>query len=154
MSDSDVDDSADEFPVLGSSGDESSDNRDAIRETAVAEATAAVEAAGVGQTFRMVEVVADAVADAVAALPEGKAAVVGVTLGTAIPVIPVAVAMIMKKEVKGATSRMLAMSAGGLTMVGLGSSLFRNKEVDAAVLPKHINSPCPQAREIIASSIK
>ena len=56
----------------------------------------------------------NAISDGVAALPEGRQAALGVTLGALLPVAPLAIAMGMKKPLKGNTSKALLASSVAL----------------------------------------
>jgi MFS family permease len=71
--------------------------------------------------------VGNAVSDGVAALPQGYKAAAGVTVGCLLPVAPLAVAMVMGKEIKGTTRNVLLASSAAL----LGYA-FLSKRLKAA----------------------
>lgn len=71
--------------------------------------------------------VGNAVSDGVAALPQGYKAAAGVTIGCLLPVAPLAVAMVMGKEIKGTTRNVLLASSAAL----LGYA-FLSKKLKAA----------------------
>jgi len=58
--------------------------------------------------------VGNAVSDGVAALPQGYKAAAGVTLGCLLPVAPLAVAMVMGKEIEGTTRNVLLGTSAAL----------------------------------------
>ena len=58
--------------------------------------------------------IGNAVSDGVAALPQGYKAAAGVTLGCLLPVLPLAGAMVMKKEIKGTTRNVLLGTSAAL----------------------------------------
>ena len=71
--------------------------------------------------------VGNAVSDGVAALPQGYKAAAGVTLGCLLPVVPLAVAMVMGKEIKGTTRNVLVGSSAVLLAFA-----FLSKKLQAA----------------------
>ena len=59
-------------------------------------------------------VVGNAVSDGLAGLPEGRSAALGYLTGALLPGVPIAVAMLMKKELSGTTKTMLLAASGAL----------------------------------------
>jgi len=72
--------------------------------------------------------VGNAISDGAAALPQGTKAAAGVTLGCLAPVIPLAVAMAMKKEIKGTTRNMLLASSAALLLYAFTSKKLKQSD--------------------------
>jgi len=72
--------------------------------------------------------VGNAISDGAAALPQGPKAAAGVTLGCLAPVIPLAVAMAMKKEIKGTTRNMLLASSAALLLYAFTSKKLKQSD--------------------------
>ena len=68
--------------------------------------------------------VGNALSDGIAAVPSGKQAALGVTLGALLPVAPLALAMAYKKPLKGTTQKALLASSIGL----LALAFLRRRE--------------------------
>lgn len=68
--------------------------------------------------------VGNAISDGVAAIPSGRKAAVSVTLGALVPVLPLAVAMAMKRPLRGNTQKALLASSVGL----LALAFLRKRE--------------------------
>lgn len=83
--------------------------------------------------------VGNAISDAVAGLPEGGAAALGVGLGAMLPVIPVAVAMFTGRKLEGGTAWAVGLSSAGL--VGLA---FWRRERDDALPEIAVNDIWPE----------
>ena len=65
--------------------------------------------------------IASAISDGVAGLSEGRSAALGVTAGALLPVLPIVVAMLAKKPLKGSTQKaLLASSVALLALVFVG----------------------------------
>ena len=69
-------------------------------------------------------VVGSAITDALAGIREGRAAAIGLGLGALLPVLPVAIALLAKKELKGAT----AVGVGIASLVLMGLSFLRRQQ--------------------------
>ena len=72
--------------------------------------------------------IGNAVSDGAAALPQGAKAVAGVVAGCLAPVIPVAAAMAMKKEVKGTTRNVLLASSAALLLYAFTSKKLKQSD--------------------------
>lgn len=65
--------------------------------------------------------IGNAISDGVAGLPEGRNAALGVTAGALLPALPIFVAMLLKKKIKGTTHKaLLASSVALLALAFLG----------------------------------
>jgi hypothetical protein len=73
--------------------------------------------------------VGNAISNGIAAYPQGTKAVAGITLGALVPVVPLLAAMLMKKEIKGTTQKVLLGSSVALLVYGFASKTLKQAQV-------------------------
>ena len=74
----------------------------------------------------------NAVSDGVAAFPQGKKAALGVTAGALLPVIPIGIAVAMKKPPKGMTKNILIASSAAMLMFAFFGKKIRGGAGESA----------------------